>query len=382
MSKTSVIEGWLVLPDRVDFGQLSIRDGRIAAVTFDRTNFVNADTIVDPQHFVSPGFIDLQINGAFGKEFKTDIDAINVVTEGLPQFGTTSICPTITTRDLASYPSHLTELKQHSKGHKGCKVLGFHLEGPFLNPKKVGAQNATLLKAPSECDYKTYAISDVTMVTLSPELAGATEFISALIADGKKVGVGHSLIEYDALTEVFDPQNMLIVHVFNAMEPLQSRSPGVVGAALDRNDYYVSIIADGVHLDPAVVRIVWKCKQDRRRLIAITDGSAVTGMPPGVHSIGSRRIAKLDDRAVLDGTSTLVGSILTQNIAARNLCAFTDCSISDAVNTVSLNPATFLGIENQIGQIKAGNAADLVIHDSNFEVLSTYVDGQVVWSGK
>lgn len=381
MSNTTVIEARLVLPDRVEYGQLTVCDGCISAIAFDRSEFLAADLVVDPQHLVSPGFIDLQVNGAFGKEFKTDVDAIDVVTSGLLRFGTTSICPTVTTRDLASYPSHLAALKQHSRGGRCCKVLGFHLEGPFLNPRKVGAQSAELLRTPSECDYSAYATSDVVMVTLSPELAGSPDFVRTLIADGKKVGIGHSLVEYDALTKLFDPKHMLIVHVFNAMEPLQSRSPGIVGAALDRDDYYVSIIVDGIHVDPAIVRIVWKCKQDRRRLIAITDGSSVSGMPPGVHSIGSRKIEKLVDRAVLEGTTTLVGSILTQNVAARNLCTFTGCSISEAVNSVSLNPAAFLGLENQIGQIKVGNRADLVIHDENFEVLSTYVEGHVAWPG-
>lgn len=377
---TKVIEGNLVLPDKVALGQIKIIDGKIATVTLDVSNFVEPQLRVDPNQFISPGFIDLQINGAFGKEFKSDPDALDVVTKGLPRFGTTAICPTVTTRELFSYSEHLALLlKSHTPG-KSTKVLGFHLEGPFLNAKKVGAQNPGLLKTPAECDYSAYATRNVAIVSLSPELEGSAGFMGLLIADGKKVGIAHSVITYDELIELFDKENMMIVHIFNAMDGLQARSPGLVGAALERNDYYVSLIADGIHVHPTVVRIVWKCKQDKRRLLCITDGSAVAGLPDGTHAIGTRRIQKMPDRAVLEGTSTLVGSILTQNVAARNLRAFTGCSISEAVNTVSLNPATYLGQSHRMGQVKAETAADLVVHNENFEVQQTYIDGHLVWS--
>jgi len=377
---TRVIEGKLVLPDEVVLGQIRIIEGEIATVTSAVADFVEPQLRVPPDQFISPGFIDLQINGAFGKEFKSDLDALDVVTKGLTRFGTTAICPTVTTRELTSYSEHLALLLRNHTGGTSTKVLGFHLEGPFLNAKKVGAQNPGLLKTPAQCDYSAYATKDVVIVTLSPELEGAPGFMQSLIADGKKVGIGHSMINYEELIKVFDSENMMIVHIFNAMDGLQARSPGVVGAALERDDYYVSIIADGIHVDPTVVRVVWKCKRDKRRLMCITDGSAVAGLPDGTHAIGTRRIQKMPDRAVLEGTSTLVGSILTQNVAARNLRAFTGCSMSEAVNAVSLNPATFLGQADRMGQIKARRAADLVVHDENFDVQQTYLDGQLVWS--
>jgi N-acetylglucosamine-6-phosphate deacetylase len=377
---TRVIEGMLVLPNEVRLGQVTIVNGQIGRVTLDEAAFVEPDVRVPRSLFVSPGFVDIQINGAFGKEFKTDVDALNPISEGLPKFGTTAICPTVTTRELTSYHDHLAALLKHYTSRTGTKILGFHLEGPFLNPKKVGAQNADLLKTPIQCDYSNYVTGDVLIVTLSPELDGSRDLIRSLLADGKKIGVGHSTIGYSELIELFDGENMMIVHVFNAMDGLQARAPGLAAAALERDDYYVSIIADGIHVDPAVVRVVWKCKQDKGRLICITDGSAVSGLPTGTHAIGARRIQKLPDRAVLEGTSTLVGSILTQNVAARNLRSFTGCSISQAVNAVSLSPATFLGKEARIGRIVAGGAADLVVHDENFEVEHTYIDGNLVWS--
>ena len=375
-----VIEGTLNLPDGERFGQITVDFGKISAIENEKSQFVEPDLIVPNGQFVSPGFIDIQINGAFGKEFKSDIDSVDVITKGLPRFGTTAICPTVTTKNLSSYSSHIASLKEHYIVGTGSKVLGFHLEGPFLNPKKTGAQNADLLKTPLDCDLATYATPDVAIVTLAPELEGAPSLIELLISNGIKVGVGHSLATFDELVGVFDPDNMMIVHIFNAMDALQSRSPGVVGAALVNNDYFVSLIADGVHVDPAVVKIIWKCKEDKHKLFCITDGSAVTGLSPGTHTVGDRRIEKHSDRAVLEGTSTLVGSILTQNVAAKNLRTFTGCTISEAVNAVSLNPAMFLGVSGSLGQIQIGNIADLVIHDENFNIRQTYIDGQLVWS--
>jgi len=379
---TKVIEGTLHLPEGESFGQVTINSQHIVALTCERANFVQADLKVPKGHFISPGFIDLQINGAFGKEFKSDVDAVDVITKSLPQFGTTAFCPTITTRELSTYGEHIAALKNHYSVGVGAKMLGFHLEGPFLNPKKTGAQNAELLKSPSDCDLSKYATDDVTIVTLAPELDGAQAAINTLINSGKKVGIGHSLVSYEELVKVFDPDNMMIVHLFNAMDALQSRSPGVIGAALERDDYFVSLIADGIHVDPAVIKIIWKCKKDKSKLFCITDGSAVAGLPIGIYPIGSRKIEKLCDRAVIEGTTTLVGSVLTQNIAAKNLRLFTGCSMSEAVNTVSLNPATFLGMANSIGQIRIGNDADLVIHDEDFNILQTFINGKSVWMGE
>jgi N-acetylglucosamine-6-phosphate deacetylase len=374
------LEGNVIFPDCVRYAQILIESERISNILFYRDDFVRPDFVADQSQFISPGFVDLQINGGFGKEFKTDSDAVNWVRERITQFGTTAICPTITTRRLETYEEYLAQLRAKLRNHSlGAKFLGFHLEGPFLNPKKVGAQSADLLREPADCRYENYISKDVVIVTLSPELRGAHEFIQRLIADGIKVGIGHSLASYDELVRIFDPNNMMIVHVFNAMADLNSRNPGIVGAALERNDFFVSAIADGIHVDPAVIRILWKAKQDKLKLFGITDGSAVLGLEHGIHNVGTRKIEKRDDRAVLAGTDTLVGSILTLNIAARNLVKFTGCTVNEAVNAVSLSPAIFLGRENDIGQIRIGNSADLIIFDESFDVSLTLVAGNIVW---
>ena len=377
---TEVLEGQLVLPEKVALGQIIISNGLIEKIVLDEDAFTEPTRRLPSDELISPGFVDIQINGAFGKEFKTDTDAVDVVRNQITRFGTTSFCPTVTTIPIATYPKHLDELTQNVSNRPGAKVVGFHLEGPYLNPTKAGAQNADLLEVPADCPYEDYVDDRVAIVTLSPELEGSEALIDRLRSDGIKVGVGHSLIDYDSLVRLFVPEDMIIVHVFNAMADLNSRKPGVIGAAMDRDEYYCSVIADGIHVSPATVRIFWKSKTDKRKVICITDGSAVAGLDVGIHNIGSRSIEKREDRAVLEGTETLVGSILTLNVAAKNIQTFTGCSLSDAISCVSLNPATYLGKENEIGQIREGNAADLVILNDGFEVQRTIVDGEAVWS--
>lgn len=373
-----IIEGNIILPSQVEYGQIIISEDLISDIIINKKSFSKADFIIDNTKFIAPGFIDIQINGGFGKEFKTDEDALEIVSNNLYKFGTTSFCPTITTTDYRRYSTHSEKLLENFSYKGQSKLIGFHYEGPMLNPEKAGAQNATLLKHPNEIFFDEYVNKHTKIVTLAPELNGASEFITRLKENKIKIGIGHSNISYENLVNIFDENNMIIVHLFNAMPPLTPREPSIVGAALSNDNYYTSVIVDGIHLHPVTLNIIWKSKKNKNKLICITDGSAVAGLNEGTYKIGERTISKLADRAILPN-GTLVGSILTLNVAVRNLIKFSNCSIVEAVNTVSLNPATFLGIENEIGQIKAGNKADLVVLDSNYDVEKTFINGELIY---
>ena len=162
------------------------------------------------------------------------------------------------------------------------------------------------------------------------------------------------------------------------MPDLSGRKPGVSGAALNNPDYYASVIADLVHVHPASLDVLWKSRNGCN-LFGISDGSAVLGLPTGVHKIGDRSIERLEDRAVLEATNTLVGSVLTMNIAARNLYRTTGCALWQAINFVSLNAAKYLGMDDQIGSITVGRNADLCVIDNNFEVNLTIINGVIVY---
>jgi len=376
----AIIEGRMVQSQEVITGQIHIKGGAIADVVSDRDSFQPASIRLAQDQVVVPGFVDIQINGAFGKEFKTDLDAVEVISHGLPEFGTTAFCPTVTTMASDRYTTWLDGLAASASRADGAIPLGFHLEGPALNPEKVGAQNSDLLRSPGDLDAAMYGRSDLRILTLAPELPGSWELASTLIGQGVRVGVGHSLIDYDDLVGSFDPAHMLVVHAFNAMADLNSRKPGVIGAVLDRDDFYCSVIADRIHVSDPTLRVLWKAKRDKSKIIGITDGSAVTGLDVGVHQIGSRSIEKREDRAVLEGTETLVGSTLTLDAAVRNLVAVTGCSLPEAVACVTRNPATLLGIGERKGSIAIGMDADLAVLDSSLRVVSTLIGGCTVWS--
>lgn len=376
----TTFEGRLLLNSSLIPGQVTIEQGRITRVVTDTTAFSKATMKLPDDSILSPGFVDIQVNGAFGKEFKTDTDAVSHVSARLPEFGTTSFCATVTTRGADTYAAHLSQLATDSAGATGAHFLGFHLEGPALNAEKVGAQAADLLVAPENLTLNGYLNDAVKIVTFAPELAGAAPFIETLKERGIRVGVGHSTISYDDLVAVFDPTNMMIVHAYNAMSDLNSRRPGVIGAALDRDDFYASVIADRIHVSDPSLRIFWKSKTDKSKVIAITDGAAVTGLPVGLHQIGARSIEKRADRAVLEGTETLVGSTLTLDAAARNLCAVTQCSAAEALDCVTRNPATFLGLEHEIGVLAEGARGDVVELDADLSVQRTFLGGELAWS--
>jgi len=302
---------------------------------------------------------------------------VQVVARELVRFGTTAFCPTITTTDLNNYGNQSARLLEKFTDRSFARFLGFHFEGPALNPKKVGAQNAALLKTPREINAESYLASEaLKLVTFAPELDGADELIASLRHRGIRIGIGHSIVSYDELLKVFDPSTMMMVHLFNAMEPLASREPGIVGAALANDAFIASIIPDGIHTHAAIISVIWKAKADKRKIICVSDGSAVAGLPPGTYQVGERMITRQEDRATLPG-GTLVGSVLTLDQAVRNLIKFTGCGLSEAVNSVTLNPAAFLGIETTIGQIAVGRRADLVVLDADLFVMKTFVDGRL-----
>lgn len=373
-----VIEGNIIFPQKIEFGQIVIEDQKIVEIILNKSEFKTVDIIAKDNEFISPGFIDLQINGAFGKEFKTDEDAIQVVSNEIYKFGTTSFCPTVTTSDINKYPSFTARLINNYKFAGQTKLIGLHLEGPMLNPQKVGAQNATLLKTPKEIEIDNYVNPHVKIVTFSPELEGSENFIEELKKRKIKIGFGHSTITYEQVSKIFDANNMMIVHLFNAMDGLGSREPGLAGAGM-ANDYYFSIIPDGIHLHNKTMEIIWNSKQNKNKILGISDGSAVTGLEIGIYNIGERVITKSETKATLPN-GTLVGSILTLNNAVKNLMEICGATLNEAVNTVSINPASFLGLENEIGQIKKGNFADILIFDENINILKTFINGKLIYS--
>jgi N-acetylglucosamine-6-phosphate deacetylase len=374
-----IIQGRTSLSNEIKDCQVIIEETLIADVITDASSFVTPDLEIGAGNLLCPGFMDPQINGGFGKEFKTDSDAIEAVTRDIVQYGVTSIVPTVTTMKMDSYEQHIGRLMQSYSGPvPNARVLGIHLEGPVLNPAKRGAHPEEYLLAPDDLVLDSYILPGVKMVTLAPELPGGWSLYRNFVDLGLKVGIGHSLAGYDEVVENVDQASTHIVHIYNAMGDFSGRNPGLIGTALDCPDLNGSLIADLVHVHPAALRAAWSA-HNGRRLFGVSDGSAVLGLPVGEHQIGARKIERQADRAVLSGTSTLVGSVLTMNVAAKNIMAVTGCKRWEAVNFVTANTAEYLDVFDEFGSIERGKFADLCVVDDAFEVLLTVVGGTVVF---
>lgn len=358
-----------------------IHDGRIAALgpagSFPipaQAQVIQADSLV-----LAPGFIDLQINGGFGMDFTDTPGCLYEVAAQLPQYGVSAFLPTVITSPHRQTQEALeTWHEGPPPGWQGAVPLGYHLEGPMLNPQKKGAHNPAYMQAPNlELVRGWSPQAGVRLVTLAPELPGARAVIERLHEAGVMVSAGHTLATYEQAEAAFNDGIVMGTHLFNAMPALDHRSPGITGALLQHPEVSVGLIADGVHVHPAMVELAWKAKGPGD-LVLVTDAMAALGMPSGSYHLGDFEVL-VDERAARLANGTLAGSILTMDTAVRNLMVFTGCSLAQAVACASANPARVLSLANK-GRLAQGADADLVLLTEAGEVLATLVGGQVVYS--
>ncbi|HMQ51927.1 MAG TPA: N-acetylglucosamine-6-phosphate deacetylase [Anaerolineae bacterium] len=324
-----------------------------------------------------PGFIDLQLNGAFGHDFTANPERIWSVAADLPRFGVTSFLPTIiTSRPETISTAQQVLAEQRPAGFRGAEPLGLHLEGPFLNPEKKGAHNPAYLRRPDPSLIADWAPAQgVRLVTLAPELPGALELVEQLVARGVVVSAGHSLADFDQARAGLAAGIAYGTHLFNAMPPLGHREPGLVGALLSDEQSVVGLIPDGIHVHPAIIKLIWAAKGSAG-LNLVSDAMAALGMPPGRYSLNDFEVFVTETEARLaDGT--LAGSILPLDAALRNLIKFAGCSLSEALTTVTSTPAGLLGLSTQRGRIAAGLTADLVLLNREFQVVTTISTGKI-----
>jgi N-acetylglucosamine-6-phosphate deacetylase len=371
--KKLLIAGPTLLPDhRIVEATLAVQGETIVAVTpgLDRSADVSAaGTIV-------PGFIDLQINGAYGYDFTQDGGAVAHVAARLPATGTTAFLPTIITSPLAAYPKRLHEVGVACEGAHGARILGVHLEGPYLSPSCAGAHNPAFLRAIDKAAIEHWADPTlVRIVTLAPELAGATTAVQILRENDILVSAGHSDATYDQALAGFAAGIGWGTHLFNAMSPLGHREPGLTGALLAA-DVPCGLIVDGIHNHPAMVALAYRLK-GAEGITLVTDAMEAMGMPPGAYRLADRKVI-VDATSARLADGTLAGSILTMDAAVRNVIAFTGCSLAEAATMASTTPARLLGLARQ-GRIAVGCDADLTVLDDNLRVTQTWVGGKRVY---
>lgn len=363
----------------IEDGTVIVAGGRIRQVGPSRglTPPENTPVIDAAGLLLVPGFIDLQLNGGFGHDFTQDPHTIWQVAALLPRTGVTAFLPTLVTTTLATVQTAQGVLAQGAPaGFAGAAPLGLHLEGPFLNPAQKGAHNPDLMRRPSLADAAPWTPDNgVRLVTLAPELPGGMELIRALAGEGVVVSAGHSAATFDTAVSGFNAGIRYGTHLFNTMPVLHHRRPGLAGALLSDARITLGLIADGVHVHPALIRLVWQLAAGRVNLVS--DAMAALGMPPGIYRLGNMTASVDNDTARLpDGT--LAGSILSLDAALRNLIAFTGCTLSQALATLTTIPGDLLALNK--GRIAPGYDADLVLLSPDLRVRAALAAGQVVFT--
>lgn len=393
------------MSNRID--QLTIRGGSIVGVAGDRradvavaagrvtqvSDIGNAGTglVLDATGcHVVPGFIDTQINGAFGIDFSTEPHRVGEVAAQLPQFGVTAFCPTVITGPADAVPDALRAVHgvreaASKSAMSAARVLGVHAEGPFIAPTRSGTHPFEHVRAPSRDEVSQWlevalhagGVAALSMVTLAPELPGADVVIDVLVDAGITVSAGHTEASAAEIAEAADRGVSAITHLFNAMSGLGHRTPGAVGGTLVRNDLVVGLIVDGVHVDPVAVDIAWRILGPTRTAL-VTDSIAALGCGDGRYELGGVSVEVVNGIATnVDGA--LAGSTLSMDTAVRNLIEITGCTLHDASQAASATPARIAGASAQgLGTISSGQFADLVLLDESLGVVATVVGGVVV----
>jgi N-acetylglucosamine-6-phosphate deacetylase len=367
---------------RIDDAALVIDDGIIQHIgASESLNLEQGATVIDARgKIVAPGFIDLQLNGAFGDDFTAQPETIWRAAEQLPRFGVTSFLPTVITSPLEKIDAARHVLKNRPAHFRGAEPLGLHLEGPFLSPQKKGAHNPAYLREPRLNLVQDWSREHgVWLVTLAPELPNALALLRELAARDVVVSMGHTLANVDQANSGYDAGIRYATHLFNAMPPLEHRAPNAPGAVLSNPEWCAGIIPDGIHLHPALVKMIWLAKGARVNLVS--DAMAALGMAPGVYRLNDFDVVVSEWDARLQN-GTLAGSILPLDQAVRNFIQFTDCALSDALATVTTTPAQLLKIQNERGHIAQGMRADLVLLDESLNVHITIARGEIVFNSQ
>jgi N-acetylglucosamine-6-phosphate deacetylase len=413
----------LVLPDRIlSPGTLVIEDGRIAEIRSDAPSGNHA-AFAFHGHYIVPGFIDVHVHGIDGVDTLDNVPdggAIAAIAARLPAYGVTAFCPTTVACRPEALRGVLDQVRRARElpASRSARVLPAHLESNFINPEYAGAQPPGCLRSPraaldvggagragragredgagddersakalaERSDFTAAdilaeierATPDVGIVTLASELDGGLDLVRWLASRGHRVSLGHSGATYEEALAAIEAGARQATHLFNRMPPLDHRAPGLVGAVLQTDETAAEIICDGFHVHPALIRAAIAAKRPSR-ILAISDATAVAGLPEGSHGMLGGQPIVAGPRTALLPDGTIAGSVLTMDRAFQTLVGPVALGIVDAATICSTSPARELGLIGH-GMLMPESVADLVVLDANFSVVQTYLGGQLVYS--
>lgn len=369
--------GKIILPDGILENVILAFDSKILGFCEEK-DIPNTANVIDAEGgYVAPGLIDIHIHGYLGEDTSDgNADGIFTMANGVMKNGVTSFCPTTMTVSMDEINKALDvvrSLKDESKNWNGAEILGVNLEGPFINPKKKGAQAETHIKAP-DGDFVIKNADVIRLATMAPEMEGGYDAIKKIRENcDVTVSVGHTDATFEETLEGIDAGATHITHLFNAQTPLHHRNPGVVGAAL-LEDVTTELIADTFHVHKGLFELLARVKGDN--LVLITDCTRAGGMPDGEYSLGGQPIFVKGVKCLLED-GTIAGSVLKLNNAVKNYRDNTNLPLWKVVAAASLNPAKAIGVDDCKGSLEAGKDADIIITDGDFNIVKTIIGGEV-----
>ena len=349
-----------------------------------RFGIKKADEIILPEDaIVLPGFIDQHVHGAGGSDAMdgTTCD-LAVIADTLAKEGTTSFLATTMTQSKDNIVKALGAVKVYREENRedGARLIGVHLEGPFIAEKHKGAQPLEYIAEPNVETFKEYNDASggaIKIVTLAPEHPSSKDLIEYLTENNIVSSIGHTDAGYNDVIEAIKRGANNVTHTFNAQKPLHHREIGVVGSAMLLDELNCELIADTIHVSVPAMKLLIKSK-GKNNVILITDAMRAKGLPDGESELGGQKVFVRGGEARLqDGT--LAGSVLRMNRAIENLVKKVGVSFTDAVDFATINPARLLGIDREFGSIKVGKKADFAVINGNFDIILTIKEGKVLW---
>ncbi|MBP3904388.1 MULTISPECIES: N-acetylglucosamine-6-phosphate deacetylase [Turicibacter] len=371
----AIINGKIILNDSIMEQKIILFEDKILDITDDLPDQVE---IIDAKGaYVGAGLIDIHIHGAGGADvMDANDDTIETISQLLVKFGVTSFLPTTMTMSQEKIECALNQIRIGMNGHyKGAKVLGCHLEGPFISETYKGAQNKAFIQKPNMTWIEPFQ-DVIKLITLAPEVDEGYEFIKAMkLKTDIKLSMGHTSTTFAKAKEAIQLGISHATHTFNGMSGFNHREPGAVGAIL-MSDVSAELIADKIHVNPEIFEWFYRVKSGN--IVLITDSMRAGCMPDGVYDLGGQEVIVENGSARLR-TGSLAGSVLTLNKAVRNFYEETTLSLPAVYQLASLNAARSIGVEDCKGSIEIGKDADLVIWDEALEALVTIVEGKIVY---
>ncbi|CUN14342.1 N-acetylglucosamine-6-phosphate deacetylase [Turicibacter sanguinis] len=371
----AIINGKIILNDSIMEQKIILFEDKILDITDDLPDQVD---IIDAKGaYVGAGLIDIHIHGAGGADvMDANDDTIETISQLLVKFGVTSFLPTTMTMSQEKIECALNQIRIGMNGHyKGAKVLGCHLEGPFISETYKGAQNKAFIQKPNMTWIEPFQ-DVIKLITLAPEVDEGYEFIKAMkLKTDIKLSMGHTSTTFAKAKEAIQLGISHATHTFNGMSGFNHREPGAVGAIL-MSDVSAELIADKIHVNPEIFEWFYRVKSGN--IVLITDSMRAGCMPDGVYDLGGQEVIVENGSARLR-TGSLAGSVLTLNKAVRNFYEETTLSLPAVYQLASLNAARSIGVEDCKGSIEIGKDADLVIWDEALEALVTIVEGKIVY---